>query len=174
MELVRTKGSRKEGFNMNKRYYIAYGSNLNLEQMHFRCPTARILGTSVINDYELLFKGSLTGAYLTVEKKKGSKVPVAVLEVTAEDELSLDRYEGYPRFYYKKDMTLNVKGIGKMDCFVYIMHENRKIGIPSSAYVEAVLDGYAAFRFNKRYLTKAVKKSKEIVSNERKCQFRYI
>ena len=31
-----------------KKYYIAYGSNLNVKQMKFRCPTARIVGTSVI------------------------------------------------------------------------------------------------------------------------------
>ena len=63
---------------MEKRYYIAYGSNLNVRQMRMRCPTARIIGTSVLNDYELLFKGSKTGSYLTVEKKPGSMVPVAV------------------------------------------------------------------------------------------------
>ena len=60
---------------MEKRYYIAYGSNLNLRQMKMRCPTAKVMGTSVIKDYELLFKGSLTGAYLTIEPKKGSEVP---------------------------------------------------------------------------------------------------
>ena len=87
---------------MEKRYYIAYGSNLNVRQMRMRCPSARIIGTSVLKDYELLFKGSKTGSYLTVEKKSGVSVPVAVWEVTAEDEKALDRYEGFPNFYYKK------------------------------------------------------------------------
>ena len=50
---------------MEKRYYIAYGSNLNVRQMRMRCPSARIIGTSVLKDYELLFKGSKTGSYLT-------------------------------------------------------------------------------------------------------------
>ena len=63
---------------MEKIYYIAYGSNLNLRQMKMRCPTAKVMGTAVIKDYELLFKGSLTGAYLTIEPKEGSEVPVAV------------------------------------------------------------------------------------------------
>lgn len=54
---------------MEKRYYIAYGSNLNIRQMRMRCPGARIMGTSEIEDYELLFKGSQTGAYLTIEEK---------------------------------------------------------------------------------------------------------
>lgn len=55
---------------MEKRYYIAYGSNLNLRQMKMRCPTAKVMGTAVIKNYELLFKGSLTGAYLTIEPKE--------------------------------------------------------------------------------------------------------
>ena len=46
--------------------------------MRFRCPTARVIGTAVIEDYELLFKGSKSGSYLTIELKEGAKVPVAV------------------------------------------------------------------------------------------------
>ena len=33
---------------MEKRYYIAYGSNLNLRQMKMRCPTAKVMGTVVL------------------------------------------------------------------------------------------------------------------------------
>ena len=62
-------------------------------------------------DYELLFKGSKTGSYLTIEKKEGSTVPVVIWEVTESDEKSLDRYEGYPIFYYKKEMKLQPKVI---------------------------------------------------------------
>ena len=91
-----------------KRYYVAYGSNLNIRQMRIRCPHARVIGTAVINDYELLFKGSRTGAYLTIEPKEESEVPVAVWEVTESDEAALDRYEGYPVFYYKKEMELDI------------------------------------------------------------------
>ena len=96
---------------MQKRYYIAYGSNLNISQMRMRCPHARVIGTSVIPDYELLFKGSMTGSYLTIEPKEGSSVPVAVWETTDDDEARLDRYEGFPAFYYKAEMTLPIKGI---------------------------------------------------------------
>ena len=145
---------------MEKRYYIAYGSNLNIRQMRMRCPSARIIGTSVILDYELLFKGSMTGAYLTIEKKAGGMVPVAAWEVTAEDELSLDHYEGCPRFYYKAEMMLPIKGIrsGKVrnrNCFVYIMHEDRPLGVPSQYYVTTCLEGYRSFGFDEKVLMQA-------------------
>jgi hypothetical protein len=40
--------------------------------MKMRCPGAKIVGTSEIKDYQLLFKGSKTGSYLTIEKCDGS------------------------------------------------------------------------------------------------------
>ena len=156
---------------MKTRYYIAYGSNLNIPQMRMRCPQAKIIGTSEIKDYELLFKGSQTGSYLTVEKKKGGSVPVAVWATTAADEASLDRYEGFPNFYYKAEMELPVKSIctGKIQnkkCYVYIMHEDRQLGIPSKFYVRTCLDGYRAFGFDEKILMKAIKNSRRVSYEE--------
>lgn len=149
-----------------KRYYIAYGSNLNVAQMKVRCPSARIIGTSRIPDYQLLFKGSRTGSYLTIERKPGAEVPVAVWEISPEDELELDRYEGFPAFYYKKEMTLPIKGIRSgitrsRNVFVYIMHEERSLGIPSRYYVHVCLAGYRFFGFNPQYIEKALLQSRE-------------
>lgn len=147
-----------------RRYYLAYGSNLNIRQMGARCPKARIIGTAEIPDYQLLFKGSRTGAYLTIEKKAGAAVPVAVWEVTADDEASLDMYEGFPNFYYKKEMTVTVKGImsGKTrrrKAFVYIMHEERRLGLPSPTYVKTCAEGYKNFGFNPDFLREAIRVS---------------
>ena len=152
---------------MAKRYYIAYGSNLNIRQMRMRCPQARIIGTSVLEDYELLFKGSKTGSYLTIEPKEGGSVPVVAWEVTESDELALDRYEGYPDFYYKAEMNLPIKGIrtGKIrgrNVFVYIMHEDRQLGIPSDFYMRTCFEGYRSFGFDEEILFEALDNSVEV------------
>ncbi len=146
---------------MEKRYYIAYGSNLNVRQMRYRCPTAKIIGTSTLKDYRLMFKGSKTGSYLTVEPQKGHSVPVAVWEIAPEDERSLDFYEGFPAFYYKKELTIPVKGIysGKVrsrNVFVYVMHEERPFGLPTAAYVDACAEGYRFFKFDIGVLLEAI------------------
>ena len=156
---------------MKRKYDIAYGSNLNTEQMRFRCLQAEIIGTSEIKDYELLFKGSQTGYYLTIEKKKGGSVPVAVWATTAVDEAALDRYEGFPNFYYKAEMELPVKSIrtGKVQnrkCYVYIMHEDRQLGSPSEFYVCTCLDGYRDFGFDKDILMRAIKNSRRVSHEE--------
>lgn len=150
---------------MEKRYYIAYGSNLNIRQMQMRCPQARIIGISEIEDYELLFKGSKTGSYLTIEPKADSRVPVAVWAVTEADEEALDRYEGFPDFYHKAEMWLPITGIktGKVrirNTFLYIMNENRTLGIPSNLYYATCAEGYHSFGFDTKYLEDAYAISK--------------
>ena len=119
-----------------KRLYLAYGSNLNVEQMMRRCPGAKIAGIGEIEGYRLLFKGSKTGSYLTIEKAPGYKVLVAVWQVTAADERNLDIYEGFPTFYYKKAFRIECTSLqtGRkktIDAFAYIMDERRPLGTPS-------------------------------------------
>ena len=138
--------------------------------MKRRCPTATILATANFKGWELLFKGSLTGSYLTIEKNERGSVPVAIWEVNPTDELALDRYEGYPNFYYKQNIKLTCKGIrtGKrrtITASAYIMHEDRPIGIPSEFYLRTCLDGYEAFGFDKRVLINAYNKCRGIVEN---------
>ena len=142
---------------MAKKYYAAYGSNLNIRQMMFRCPDARIIGTAELKNYRLLFKGSKTGAYLTVEKFDGGTVPLGIWEVSERDERNLDRYEGYPDFYYKTDIPLRVRGwnSGKtrlLTVFIYIMHEDRPLGISSERYLDTCFEGYMEFGFDCGFL----------------------
>ena len=134
--------------------------------MRHRCPGAKPIGTTVIEDYELLFKGSKTGSYLTIEPKNGEKVPVAVWEVTQHDEEKLDFYEGFPDFYYKKNVEVAVNS-QKIKAFVYIMHEEREIGVPSQQYMKTCEEGYRDFGFDQNFLATALEKSlKEVNSHE--------
>ncbi len=151
---------------MKKRLYIAYGSNLNARQMRWRCPRAKPVGKAKLEGYRLLFKGSGTGSYLTIEPQAGASVPAAVWEVTERDELALDHYEGFPGFYYKKELELPVRDfqtgeVHMRTAFVYIMHEERPYGIPSRAYMEACEEGYRDFGFDAAILREAYRFSEE-------------
>lgn len=141
---------------MEKRYYIAYGSNLNLEQMAHRCPTAKVVGSAKLQGYELLFRGGYGGAVATVEKKKGSFVPVLVWELKPSDELALDRYEGYPNFYCKEMVKVRL-GNTWTEVMVYIMNDGRPKGMPSRYYYEVILEGYQSAGFDLDILKQAVK-----------------
>ncbi len=138
----------------NKNIYIAYGSNLNLAQMADRCPTARVVGATTMNDSRLLFRGPHGGAVATVEPFKGGSVPVLVWEITEADEAALDRYEGWPYLYRKE--TVKVKLNGKaVKAMVYIMNEGRPLGQPSSYYYSIIFEGYKAAGFDIEILRQA-------------------
>lgn len=148
-----------------ERYYLAYGSNLSVSQMLQRCPDAVYVGTAEIRDYELLFKGSQSGAYLTIEEAEGMMVPVVVWKISAKDERNLDRYEGCPHFYYKKMMKVKVRSLltgrtgPEVDAMVYIMHEERKLSVPGGWYYAVCKEGYNRFGFDEKWLKAALEKS---------------
>ena len=143
-----------------EKYYIAYGSNMDEEQMAYRCPMAQLLGRIELEDYCLLFKGSKRGAYATIEPEEGSRVPVLVWTIEKEDEKSLDRYEGYPVFYYKKDLKIDLAG-KRVAALVYIMDESREYGKPSERYYSVLERAYRKYGFPMKILTEAYEISGE-------------
>ena len=141
-----------------KTLYIAYGSNLNLPQMAQRCPTARVVGTSEIRDYELLFRGSRHSAVATVEPSKGGSVPVLLWTLKDNDLRSLDHYEGYPNLYRKEILEVELKG-RTVPAMVYIMNDGHPFGSPSDYYLNTIMGGYQSAGFDTEILENAVEKS---------------
>ncbi len=147
-----------------ERLYLAYGSNLNIAQMQFRCPDARIVGSAELPGWRLMYKGSKSGNYLTIEQADGYTVPVAVWVVSEQDEKNLDRYEGFPDFYYKKELSVTLREIESgqaraIKAFVYIMHEEYKLGRPTESYVARCTEGYKSFGFDTTLLDDAYRYS---------------
>ena len=138
---------------MKKIYYLAYGSNLNERQMSFRCPNATKVGTLMLEDYELEFR-----LYLTIVPKKGSVVPIGVWQVSESDEKRLDAYEGYPTFYRKEYIEIEIED-RKEQALVYIMNDVRKIAPPTRQYMYTCMEGYKNFGFKQKYLLDALDRS---------------
>lgn len=146
---------------MKSIYYVAYGSNLNLGMFIERCPSAKLLGTSLLLDKSLVFKGDDEEySYLTLEEELGSTVPVAIFELSYFDTLRLDKYEGYPMLYSKEWITLNLAG-NSISAMVYIMRPRYNYYLPSLPYFNSCLRGYDYFKFDKNYLIKALKITEE-------------
>ncbi|WP_313182588.1 gamma-glutamylcyclotransferase family protein [Lacrimispora sp.] len=145
--------------------YIAYGSNLNLTQMAYRCPTAEVIGTSEMKDYEMLFRGSRSSAVATVEPLIGARVPVLLWKIRPQDELALDRYEGYPNFYRKELFPVELGG-RSVKAMVYIMNDGRPFGGPSDYYLNTILEGYHSANFDTDFLEQAVEKSIQLAQSQ--------
>ena len=67
-----------------KKLYVAYGSNLNIAQMALRCPTAHIYGTGLLNNWELIYRGSMTGSYATIRRRFTERLFFALLRIQSE------------------------------------------------------------------------------------------
>lgn len=149
------------------KYYLAYGSNLNIPQMKYRCPDAVPVCTTTIPNYRLLFRRG----FLTIEPMQGSSVPVVVWKVSDQDEKNLDRYEGFPKFYRKATFPIMLTGYKDMAAFqhnkpsvteqvgeamAYIMNDGFPAQQPSSSYLDTVRSGYAAFNIDINYLMNAL------------------
>ena len=141
----------------SKKFYIAYGSNLNKPQMAHRCPTARVLGASELSDWQLVFRGPRGASVATVEPKEESLVPILIWEITKEDELALDRYEGFPFFYRKESMEVLLNG-KVVEAMIYIMNEGKPKGEPSCNYYSIIYEGYKAAGFDTNILRRALEK----------------
>jgi len=144
----------------NSKLYAAYGSNLNREQMADRCPTAKVVGAGAMKGWRLLFRGAREGAVATVEPFEGGSVPVLVWEITPADEAALDHYEGWPFFYRKETVKVELNG-KTVTAMVYIMNEGRPLGQPSCYYYAAILEGYRDAGFDVEILRQATIDSTE-------------
>jgi len=144
---------------MGKRMYAAYGSNLNIRQMSVRCPAATLVAAGVIDGHELQFKGYSENAVATIAEKSGSFVPVAVWDIGPDDELSLDRYEGFPRLYQKKDVCIKMENGQEIMAMTYTIDPALSFGVPSFAYCEAIREGYEDCGLDVSILSAAVTNS---------------
>lgn len=152
---------------MTKKLYIAYGSNMNQQQMKNRCPDAEIVGVAELPNYQLQFR-----RVLTVVPCPGSSVPVAVWHISSKDEENLDVYEGYPSFYRKEQLSIPFSDGSAHSGMIYLMNGGC-IAPPSVHYFNIVEQGYRDFDLNITPLKEALQCSLVEKKSSLQCGFQY-
>ncbi len=135
-----------------KQLYIAYGSNINLEQMAYRCLHSKVVGTSEIKDFELEFRG-----VATIVPKENASVPVLIWELDERDLPVLNRYEGWPRLYRHEKMNFELDG-RSYEGMAYLMNRG-EIAPPNQQYYNTILQGYRENGLDESFLQKALENS---------------
>ena len=133
--------------------YIAYGSNLNVGQMRHRCPTAAVVGKSVLKNYRMVFRGDPHFSYATVEPDENSSVPVLLWNISEGDEQALDRFESCPSYYRKETVSVDLDGKAT-EGMIYVMNGGHPLGSPSDAYFAILHQGYREAGFDTKILTR--------------------
>jgi len=145
--------------NVKRRLYLAYGSNMNLGQMSRRCPTAKVVGNTMLPNWKLVFNG-----VASVERSKGDSVPVVVWDIQPKDEKALDIYEGWPRLYRKEMRRIRLDG-KLVNAMIYIMNNVRYYSPPHTSYFNTILEGYKSAGFDTQILYEAAEQSKRKEKN---------
>ena len=128
---------------LSEKLYFAYGSNMNLDQMAFRCPEAEVVGVVRVDDYRLTFCGSSYAGVATILPQPGSHVDGVLWRISEADEKHLDFYEGFPRLYGKEPIEVTDHNGQKMTVMVYTMNSPFKECLmpPSEGYLGGIIEG---------------------------------
>ena len=81
--------------------YVAYGSNISQKRMLERCPNAKFVVKGCLDNTVLCFH-----YYATIERAHDYEIPVVVWDIPESEVAALDRAEGFPKHYVKKDVLV--------------------------------------------------------------------
>lgn len=119
--------------------YCAYGSNMNLDQMAYRCPKSKVVGNGKLYGWKLVFNVHAD----IIKADNDSVVPVVVWDIDDDDWAMLDIYEGYPEYYIRTGVNVEFDDGHNDVAIVYVMADNHKgICPPSQSYFDCIWQGY--------------------------------
>ena len=156
-----------------EKLYFAYGSNMNLNQMAFRCPDAEVVESVRLEGYRLAFRTNGGGnGVATILPEEGSRVEGVLWKITSECEKSLDFYEGYPHLYGKETVKVQGKDGVKREVMAYTMNAPYKDqpAIPSDLYFMGIVEGCHQNGISSRSITDALKRTRQEVGRQKPSQ----
>ena len=131
--------------------YAAYGTELNLIHMKYRCRNACIVGKGVIHGWRLAFKH-----HADIIKDNHSCVPVLVWRMPKNDIKKLDLYHGYPHYYMSTIVDVDMQNGNRMSAFVYVMkNRHADLECPTDTCFNLMEDGYTMNDIELSYLYEA-------------------
>ena len=154
-----------------RKYYFAYGSNCHVGSMLSRCPAATEIGKAVLAGYRLVFR-----AVADIQKSDGDRQSVhgALWQITPECESALDRYEGFPRHYTKRQVSVIHDELGELDAMVYVMVGRAAQEPPRAAYRDVIVEGYRYHGISTKQINASLREAErqynEEIGNIRKSE----
>ncbi|MEM6368411.1 MAG: gamma-glutamylcyclotransferase family protein [Myxococcota bacterium] len=129
-------------------YYFAYGSNLWIQQMERRCPSAQLLGTARLPEHRLTFFGACSGwgggGVADGEPSPGQTLEGVVYRLSEPDLIALDDHEdNYHRVRQEVELTS-----GWMEVWTYRKARDEGFTPPAVRYLSAISFGYGQHGFD--------------------------
>ncbi len=140
-------------------YYFAYGSNMSQSQMKNRCPDSKLFGKGFLKNYKLdflEFSPRWNGGCADVIPEDNSEVWGLIYEVSKNDIILLDGFEGHPNFYIRKTLPIYLENTEAeksttIEAEVYILVNKKPFIVPSEEYLGIIKSAAKQFNFPKEY-----------------------
>ena len=148
--------------------YFAYGSNLDPEQMQFRCPGAKAVGLAGLRDHRLafpLYSNAWGGGVSSVQLAHGDTVWGMLFDLTEQHLQTLDGYEEfrgpgdqhnvYDRGQVTVELTRPDDGSfpRRVRALMYVARPSNP-SPPSARYLETILRGARHHRLPDDYIAR--------------------
>jgi len=144
----------------DKVLYFAYGSNMDRERLE-KERGITILGEEIgiLKGYKLVFNklaGREGEGYANIEDSPSDFVIGVIYTIKEKDIEKLDRYEGVPNHYLRKEILVEDKNKVKKKCFIYIANPDKvRAGLkPSKLYLTYLIEGARQHYFPVEYIKK--------------------
>ena len=136
---------------MGSHLYFAYGSNMDADQMAYRCPNAVFAGVATIPGYA--FELDSEGVATVVERQDSTVYGVLWL-ISESDEQNLDGYEGVGCGCYRKANLEVCDSAGQSRLpLVYISNRSAHDGVTyRSGYMDTIIKNARQLGFDDRYV----------------------
>lgn len=146
--------------------YFAYGSNMNAAQMRERCPGSRFVTTAALGDHVLCFPrhSEKRGCGVaSIAPQTGGCVWGVVYEMTSDDFVRLDGFEGYfggreplTNAYHREEVTVSRAGRADDPLIAWAYFGVAGGGgpfVPSAHYLGLMISGAEEWRLPADYVT---------------------
>ena len=128
------------------KFYFAYGSNMDEEQMRQRGLVVKGKFPGVLHGWHLAFNkvaGSRNAGYANIEHYSGADVQGIIYETDDSSIRKLDKYEGYPSHYHREKVTVHDRAGHDIRCTVYVANQEmtEQNLAPAKSYLRHLLSG---------------------------------
>ena len=129
--------------------YFGYGSNIDLDQLHAHCPSARFVSTARLADcrFALTIESKTTwlGGVGDLQPSPGDEVWGVLYAIATEDSSSLDEHMGVhrePPAYRRTTVEITTPAGDAVRCRSYVVVAPHLDGyLPSPAYRDIIVQG---------------------------------
>jgi hypothetical protein len=150
--------------------YAAYGSNLHPIRLRKRVPSAKLLGATHLDGYEIRFNkvGWRDGSGKCNITPNENRIYLAIFEILEAERAILDRFEGLGSGYDSAE--LRIDGFGACSTYVAAQGAIDEFRLPMDWYKEMVLLGCVANEFPQIYVQTIEAVSTRQDSNEKRAR----